>query len=82
MPTLHTERGDLLLSEGELALYRALDRDRFRVFTREELSRELGCTQRQLDAHAIGLRRQFDKLGLKMVANIWGVGYRLEANAP
>jgi DNA-binding response OmpR family regulator len=67
------------LSAKEFALLRALATDPTRVFTKQELLRDvwgfaaLGAT-RTLDSHACRLRR---KLGGGFVVNVWGVGYRL-----
>lgn len=68
------------LSKKEFALLRALARDPTRVFTREELLRDVWGFQaagrtRTLDSHASRLRR---KLGSgPYILNVWGVGYRL-----
>jgi DNA-binding response OmpR family regulator len=73
-------RGELVaLSQKEFALLRALAAEPTRVFTKQELLRDvwgfrsLGTT-RTLDSHACRLRR---KLGGAFVVNVWGVGYRL-----
>jgi DNA-binding response OmpR family regulator len=73
-------RGALVtLSQKEFALLRALAVEPTRVFTKQELLRDvwgfrsLGTT-RTLDSHACRLRR---KLGGAFVVNVWGVGYRL-----
>jgi DNA-binding response OmpR family regulator len=73
-------RGELVaLSGKEFALLRALAAEPTRVFTKQELLRDvwgfrsLGTT-RTLDSHACRLRR---KLGGAFVVNVWGVGYRL-----
>jgi DNA-binding response OmpR family regulator len=69
----------VVLSQKEFALLRALAADPTRVWTKEELLRDvwgfrsLGTT-RTLDSHACRLRR---KLGPGFVVNVWGVGYRL-----
>jgi DNA-binding response OmpR family regulator len=72
------ERVDL--SAKEFSLLLALAADPTRVYTKDELLREvwgfggaLGTT-RTLDSHACRLRR---KLGPGFVVNVWGVGYRL-----
>jgi DNA-binding response OmpR family regulator len=70
------------LSSKEFALLRALATDPTRVFTREELLRDvwgfrsLGTT-RTLDSHACRLRRKLGAAGDRYVINVWGVGYRL-----
>jgi DNA-binding response OmpR family regulator len=72
---------DLSAKEYELLL--ALSSDPTRVFTREELLRDVwgfrsGCRTRTLDSHAHRLRRKLSPSGaLKLVVNVWGVGYRL-----
>ncbi len=70
------------LSIKEYALLGALAREPTRVFSKEELLRNvwgyrsLGHT-RTLEAHASRLRRKLDPEGGKFIANCWGVGYRL-----
>jgi DNA-binding response OmpR family regulator len=66
----------------EFALLRALAADPTRVFTKEELLRDvwgfrsLGHT-RTLDSHACRLRQKLAARGGHYVVNVWGVGYRL-----
>ena len=66
----------------EFALLRALAADPTRVFTKEELLRDvwgfrsLGHT-RTLDSHACRLRQKLAARGGHFVINVWGVGYRL-----
>jgi len=70
------------LSNKEFSLLRALAADPTRVFSKEELLRDvwgfrsLGHT-RTLDSHASRLRRKLDPESLRFVVNCWGVGYRL-----
>jgi len=71
------------LSSKEFALLRALAADPTRVFTKEELLRDvwgyrsLGTT-RTLDSHACRLRKKLAAAaGDRYVLNVWGVGYRL-----
>jgi DNA-binding response OmpR family regulator len=70
------------LSNKEFALLRALASDPTRVFSKEELLRDvwgyrsLGRT-RTLDSHASRLRRKLDPEHGRFVVNSWGVGYRL-----
>lgn len=72
----------LELSKKEFALLRALAAEPTRVFTREELLRDvwgyrtLGRT-RTLDSHASRLRKKLARTGERYVVNVWGVGYRL-----
>ncbi len=70
------------LANKEFALLRMLASDPTRVFTKEELLRDvwdfrsLGRT-RTLDSHASRLRRKLDPEHGRFVVNCWGVGYRL-----
>jgi DNA-binding response OmpR family regulator len=70
------------LANKEFALLRALASDPTRVFSKEELLRDvwdfrsLGRT-RTLDSHASRLRRKLDPEHSRFVVNCWGVGYRL-----
>jgi DNA-binding response OmpR family regulator len=70
------------LANKEFALLRALASEPRRVFTKEELLRDvwgfrsMGRT-RTLDSHASRLRRKLDPTGSRYVFNTWGVGYRL-----
>jgi DNA-binding response OmpR family regulator len=70
------------LSQKEFALLRALAADPTRVWTKEELLRDvwgfraLGTT-RTLDSHACRLRHKLAAEGDRFVINVWGVGYRL-----
>ena len=70
------------LSQKEFALLRALAAAPCRVFTKDELLRDvwgfrsLGAT-RTLDSHACRLRQKLGTAGGKFVVNVWGVGYRL-----
>ena len=72
------------LSAKEFALLHALAGDPRRVFTKEELLRDvwgfqlMGST-RTLDSHASRLRRKLAPAagGRRWVVNVWGVGYRL-----
>jgi DNA-binding response OmpR family regulator len=77
---LHGETVEL--SKKEFALLRALAADPTRVFTREELLRNVWgfrtmCATRTLDSHAFRLRRKLGAAGDRFVVNVWGVGYRL-----
>jgi DNA-binding response OmpR family regulator len=77
---LRSRRVDL--SQKEFALLQALAADPTRVFTKEELLRDvwgfrsLGTT-RTLDSHACRLRQKLGGEGDRFVVNVWGVGYRL-----
>jgi DNA-binding response OmpR family regulator len=70
------------LANKEFALLRALASEPRRVFTKDELLRDvwgfrsMGRT-RTLDSHASRLRRKLDPDGIRYVFNCWGVGYRL-----
>lgn len=73
---------EVALANKEFALLRTLASEPRRVFTKEELLRDvwgyrsLGRT-RTLDSHASRLRRKLDPEGCRFVFNCWGVGYRL-----
>ena len=76
-------RGRLVqLSSKEFALLRALAAKPTRVYTKDELLRDvwgfrsLGQT-RTLDSHACRLRAKLGVDGDRWVVNVWGVGYRL-----
>jgi len=70
------------LANKEFSLLRALASEPRRVFTKDELLRDVwgfksqGRT-RTLDSHASRLRRKLDPDGSRYVFNAWGVGYRL-----
>ena len=70
------------LANKEFALLRALAAEPTRVFTKEELLRDvwgfrsMGRT-RTLDSHASRLRRKLDPAAGRYVVNCWGVGYQL-----
>ena len=70
------------LANKEFALLRALAAEPHRVFTKDELLRDVwgfraqGRT-RTLDSHASRLRRKLDPEGARYVFNCWGIGYRL-----
>ncbi len=70
------------LANKEFALLRVLASDPTRVFTKEQLLRDvwdfrsLGKT-RTLDSHASRLRRKLDPDHARFIFNCWGVGYRL-----
>ena len=79
---VHVGDREVTLANKEFALLRALASEPRRVFTKEELLRDvwdyrsLGRT-RTLDSHASRLRRKLDPNGARFVFNCWGVGYRL-----
>jgi DNA-binding response OmpR family regulator len=70
------------LAAKEFALLRTLASSPTRVFTKEELLRDVwgfrarGST-RTLDSHACRLRNKLRAQGDRFVVNVWGVGYRL-----
>jgi DNA-binding response OmpR family regulator len=70
------------LANKEFTLLRTLASEPRRVFTKEELLRDvwgfrsMGRT-RTLDSHASRLRRKLDPEAARYVFNCWGVGYRL-----
>jgi DNA-binding response OmpR family regulator len=73
---------EVKLANKEFALLRTLASEPRRVFTKDELLRDVwgyrsqGRT-RTLDSHASRLRRKLDPEGSRFVFNCWGVGYRL-----
>lgn len=82
---LHDQPVDL--SGKEFALLSTLIAEPTRVFTREELLREVWghrCIEgtRTIDSHASRLRKKLTVHGDRFVANVWGVGYRLIDPAP
>jgi DNA-binding response OmpR family regulator len=70
------------LANKEFALLRQLAAEPDRVFSKDELLRDvwgfrsMGRT-RTLDSHASRLRRKLDPERGRYVVNVWGVGYRL-----
>jgi DNA-binding response OmpR family regulator len=79
---VHVRGQRVSLSQKEFALLLALAAEPTRVFTKEELLRDvwgfrsLGTT-RTLDSHACRLRHKLGAAGDRFVVNVWGVGYRL-----
>jgi DNA-binding response OmpR family regulator len=73
---------EVQLANKEFALLTALAAEPHRVFTKDELLRDVwgfraqGRT-RTLDSHASRLRRKLDPDGARYVFNCWGIGYRL-----
>jgi DNA-binding response OmpR family regulator len=71
------------LAQKEFTLLRVLASDPTRVFSKDELirdiwgSRVLSSKSRTLESHASRLRRKLDPDGQKYVVNTWGIGYRL-----
>jgi DNA-binding response OmpR family regulator len=70
------------LAKKEFLLLRALASEPTRVFTREELLRDVWGFQsrgrtRTLDSHASRLRQKLSVGRQYFVVNVWGVGYRL-----
>jgi DNA-binding response OmpR family regulator len=76
----------VILAAKEYDLLVKLASDPGRVFTKEELLREvwgfrsLGRT-RTLDSHASRLRRKLSAAGGDFVRNVWGVGYSLVSDS-
>jgi DNA-binding response OmpR family regulator len=73
---------EVALAKKEFTLLRVLAGDPTRVFSKEDLLREVwgyrtpGRT-RTLDSHASRLRRKLDPQHSRYVVNCWGIGYRL-----
>jgi DNA-binding response OmpR family regulator len=74
------------VSATEFALLCKLASDPTRVFTKDELGREVWHRRlvgsRTLDSHACRLRAKLNRDGEQFVQNIWGVGYRLASPVP
>ena len=74
---------EVRLARKEFVLLRVLASDPTRVFSKEELLRDVwgvsgpAAKARTLDSHASRLRRKLDPEGRRFVVNCWGVGYRL-----
>src|SRR6201992_761480 len=74
---------EVQLAKKEFTLLRVLASDPTRVFSKDELLRDVwgfkappGRT-RTLDSHCSRLRRKLDPEDQKYVINCWGIGYRL-----
>ena len=73
----------VVLAGREFELLCKLASDPVRVFTKEQLLREVwgfrsSARTRTVDSHASRLRRKLGAAGVgECVVNIWGVGYRL-----
>jgi DNA-binding response OmpR family regulator len=76
------------LSKKEFGLLRALASEPTRVFTRDELLRDVWgfrviCPTRTIDSHAHRLRKKLNVGEHRFLVNVWGVGYRLvDGNVP
>ena len=73
---------EIRLANKEFELLRTLASEPSRVFTKQELLRDVWGYQasartRTLDSHASRLRRKLDPERGRFVVNCWGVGYRL-----
>jgi DNA-binding response OmpR family regulator len=74
---------EVRLARKEFVLLRVLASDPTRVFSKEELLRDVwgvsgpAAKARTLDSHASRLRRKLDPEGRRFIVNCWGVGYRL-----
>ncbi len=74
---------DVVLAGKEYALLVKLAGDPDRVFTREQLLRDVWgyrtyVATRTLESHASRIRRKLEDAGLPgYVVNVWGVGYKL-----
>jgi DNA-binding response OmpR family regulator len=84
---VHVADAAVELSKMEFALLTHLAVEPTRVWTKEELLRDvwgfrsMGRT-RTLDSHACRLRNKLADAGGRYVENVWGVGYRLVADDP
>jgi DNA-binding response OmpR family regulator len=88
---VHVDGRPVALSTKEFELLRTLMSDPARVFTREELLRDVWrysprtvARSRTLDSHAFRLRRKLKDAGADrpLVISVWGIGYRLCNQAP
>lgn len=76
------------LAKKEFTLLRVLATDPTRVFSKDELLRDVwgrslsDRSTRTLDSHASRLRRKLDPDDRKYVVNCWGIGYRLVKGSP
>ncbi len=74
---------DIHLAKKEFTLLRVLASDPTRVFSKDELLRDVWGFRapqnktRTLDSHASRLRRKLDPENQRYVVNCWGIGYRL-----
>jgi DNA-binding response OmpR family regulator len=73
---------EVALAKKEFTLLRVLAGDPTRVFSKEELLRDVWgysspSKTRTLDSHASRLRRKLDPEHSRYVVNCWGIGYRL-----
>ncbi|MGE5408182.1 MAG: response regulator transcription factor [Syntrophothermus sp.] len=76
------EDREVPLARKEFTLLRVLAAEPARVFSKQELLREVwgiddATRTRTLDSHASRLRRKLDPEHGRYVINCWGVGYRL-----
>jgi DNA-binding response OmpR family regulator len=81
--TVNVGEREVHLSKKEFTLLRVLAGDPTRVFSKDELLRDVwglkappGRT-RTLDSHASRLRKKLDPEQKRYVVNCWGIGYRL-----
>jgi DNA-binding response OmpR family regulator len=76
------------LSNKEFGLLRALASEPARVFTKDDLLRQVWGNEmtmrmtRTLDSHCCRLRRKLNAHGDTFLVNVWGVGYRLLDEGP
>jgi DNA-binding response OmpR family regulator len=73
---------EVRLNRKEFQLLCTLAQDPDRVYTKQELMREVWghepwMRSRTLESHASRLRQKLDPVGRRFVVNDWGVGYRL-----
>jgi DNA-binding response OmpR family regulator len=74
---------EVKLAKKEFTLLRVLASDPTRVFSKDELLRDVWALKSPsgrtptLDSHASRLRRKLDPENWSYVVNCWGIGYRL-----
>ncbi|MHB1834240.1 MAG: response regulator transcription factor [Solirubrobacteraceae bacterium] len=85
----HVAGRPVKLAAKEFDLLRCLASEPTRVFTKQELLRdvwhyEAGSRSRTLDSHAVRLRQKLAAAGAgrRLVINVWSIGYRLVDGEP
>ena len=84
--TVHVDGQRVELTNREYQLLRVLAAEPTRVFTREEIHAAVwGYGQmrgRTMDTHMFRLRAKLSTDAIRLIANVWGVGYRLLDEVP
>lgn len=77
---IQTEQGPVTVEGAEYDIYAILAREPDRVMAKDELSMRagMGGNLSRLDARCASLRAKIlAATGERLIANVWGVGYRL-----